>query len=66
MKKDPVCLMDIDGEEAMAKGLVTEYHGQLVCFCSEQCKQEFESKPEEYAADGLADQDSDEDSDYAY
>jgi YHS domain-containing protein len=58
--------MDIDGDEAMAKGLVSEYQGQMVVFCSEQCKQEFDANPEIYAADGLADKESTDDSDYAY
>lgn len=66
MKKDPVCLMDIDGDEAIAKGLASEYQGQIVVFCSEQCKEEFDANPETYAAEGLTDQGTDEDSDYAY
>lgn len=65
MKKDPVCLMDIDEREAMAKGLASEWHGQTQVFCSEQCKQEFDANPEVYAGEGR-EFESDEESDYSY
>lgn len=66
MKKDPVCLMDIDGDEAIAKGLVSEYQGQVIVFCSDQCKEEFDAHPEVYAGEGMGERNADDDSDYAY
>ena len=42
---DPVCGMDLDPETADAK---TEYSGQTYYFCSEVCKEEFESDPDGY------------------
>lgn len=65
MKKDPVCLMDVDEQEAMAKGLVSDWHGQQQVFCSEQCKQEFDANPEAYATEG-AEFESEDESDYSY
>jgi YHS domain-containing protein len=45
MATDPVCNMQVD--EANAK-FTTEYDGKTYYFCSESCKEEFESDPEEY------------------
>ena len=65
MKKDPVCLMDIDEQEAVAKGLTVEWNGQLQAFCSQQCKDEFQNSPELYAGEAR-EFDNGEESDYAY
>ena len=51
MKKDPVCLRDVDEGDAKARGLTTEWHGQSQVFCSEQCKEEFDDSPELYASE---------------
>ncbi|WP_458186557.1 YHS domain-containing protein [Haladaptatus sp. NG-WS-4] len=42
---DPVCGMSIEKSTAATK---TEYEGQTYYFCSEDCKQKFDSKPESY------------------
>lgn len=45
MVTDPVCGMDIDEATAVA---TTEYQGQTYYFCSEGCKETFDSGPSEY------------------
>lgn len=47
MATDPVCDMQVD--EAHAE-FTTEYDGKTYYFCSESCKEEFESDPEEYVS----------------
>ena len=47
MTKDPVCKMEIDESETEHSSL---YAGQRYYFCSEECKDTFESQPERYAA----------------
>ena len=39
--KDPVCGMVIDSERAAAKGT---YDGQVVYFCAESCRREYEAR----------------------
>ena len=46
MAKDPVCNMDIDEKNA---DFTSEYAGREYHFCSEECKDKFESQPERYA-----------------
>lgn len=43
MTTDPVCGMDIDKDGAVAS---TEYGGQRLYFCSDDCLKEFEANPE--------------------
>jgi YHS domain-containing protein len=43
---DPVCGMRIEEEDAVAR---VEYEGDLYYFCSEDCREEFEEAPEDYA-----------------
>jgi len=45
MEIDVVCGMEVDPTKAPAE---TEYEGKLYYFCSEGCRDEFESDPEEY------------------
>jgi YHS domain-containing protein len=45
MAVDPVCNMEVDAEDAE---FTTELDGKTYYFCSESCKEEFESDPEEY------------------
>ena len=45
MATDPVCTMQVDTADAQ---FTTEYDGKTYYFCSEHCKEEFESDPEEY------------------
>lgn len=47
MAIDPVCSMQVDETDAE---FMTEYEGKKYYFCSEACKEEFESDPEEYVA----------------
>ncbi len=43
MIKDPVCLMDINPRQAAA---MSAYAGRSYYFCSESCRQKFETQPE--------------------
>jgi YHS domain-containing protein len=47
MTTDPVCKLDIDEEEAEHS---SQYAGRRYYFCSEECKDSFESQPERYAS----------------
>jgi len=47
MAIDPVCNMQVDGEDAE---FTAKYDGKTYYFCSESCKKEFESDPEEYVS----------------
>ena len=42
---DPVCLMKVEKDENTLK---YEYKGETYYFCSENCKEQFRQKPEEY------------------
>jgi YHS domain-containing protein len=46
MAQDPVCGMNVDESEARFK---SDYAGKQYYFCSQDCKETFESKPEQYA-----------------
>lgn len=46
MTKDPVCGMDVNEYETKHS---TTWEGQKYHFCSDQCKQEFEREPRQYA-----------------
>ena len=46
MTTDPVCGMDIVESNAKAS---TEFEGKTYYFCSDACREEFESAPEQYA-----------------
>lgn len=48
MPIDPVCGMVVPEEHAVA---CTDYRSKHYCFCSEECKDEFESDPEMYVAE---------------
>ena len=43
--QDPVCLMKVGKDENTLK---YEYKGKTYYFCSENCKEQFKQKPEEY------------------
>jgi YHS domain-containing protein len=45
MTTDPVCGMRIDEQESEFQ---TMFAGRKYFFCSEDCRKEFESEPEEY------------------
>jgi len=40
---DPVCGMKVQEES-----LCSDYHGEHYCFCSEECRQNFERHPEKF------------------
>jgi len=42
---DPVCGMSFAKEEAVA---TAEYEGDTFYFCSEECREEFETEPEDF------------------
>lgn len=44
--KDPICGMMIEQADAVA---TSEYKGKTYYFCSMDCKEEFDSAPEDYA-----------------
>lgn len=46
MVTDPVCLTQLDEDEAVDK---TEYNGQTYYFHSDRCKEVFDQDPAEYA-----------------
>ncbi len=45
MATDPVCGMQVDENRAEGK---SEYQGKQYYFCSDECRKEFESRPEEF------------------
>ena len=47
MAKDPVCGMQVNEAQAAGK---SEYQDQLYCFCSFNCKQQFDQRPEHYVS----------------
>ncbi len=46
MAKDPVCNMEVSEQEAE---YTAQYGNQEYYFCSEECRDKFESHPERYA-----------------
>ena len=42
---DPVCGMEVDGENAAGK---SEYRGRTYYFCCDGCKEEFDANPQQY------------------
>jgi YHS domain-containing protein len=51
MTTDPVCGMKVDDQNPQHQA---QYGGHRYSFCSQQCKNEFEQNPEEYAAAAAA------------
>jgi YHS domain-containing protein len=43
MAKDPVCEVEVEGNEYQ-----TYYRGTNFCFCSTECKETFDKSPEDY------------------
>lgn len=43
--KDPVCGMTIEQSDARP---TSEYHGVTYFFCSTECKEEFDARPDTY------------------
>ena len=48
MARDLVCGMQVDEQDAVAKGLTSEYQGQTYYFCAAGCKREFDKNPEQF------------------
>ena len=48
MTKDPVCGMNVDENKAPYQ-YQSQYGGTKYNFCSEQCRQEFDRRPEQCA-----------------
>ena len=48
MAKDPVCGMEVDEQQATAKGLTANYEQQTYYFCCPACKRQFEQNPGQY------------------
>jgi YHS domain-containing protein len=46
VSRDPICNTEVDERTAEFK---SEYGGQTYYFCSEECKAQFEFRPEQYA-----------------
>ena len=46
MAKDPICNMEVDDQTAAFK---SQYGSQTYYFCSEECREQFELRPEQYA-----------------
>ncbi|MBI5642365.1 MAG: YHS domain-containing protein [Deltaproteobacteria bacterium] len=49
MPRDPVCKMEINRDDAAAE---SEYKGRTFYFCSEECKESFDKRPEDYMEKG--------------
>ena len=49
MPIDPVCGMVVPEEHA---AVCTDFKGKHFCFCSEECKGEFDMDPEMYSTEG--------------
>ncbi len=50
MVEDPVCKMQVDEKKTPYK---SAYDRKEYFFCSEQCKEDFDSKPQLYLAGGV-------------
>ncbi len=50
MENDVVCGMEIDPDEATARGLTSEYEGATYYFCSQRCKLQFDQNPQQYVS----------------
>lgn len=48
MPVDPVCGMVVPEEHA---AVCTDYRGKHYCFCSDECKEEFDTDPEMYVSE---------------
>ena len=48
MATDPVCLTEVDEQEARSRGLYHEIESAVYYFCSEHCKQQFDEHPAAY------------------
>jgi YHS domain-containing protein len=53
MRVDPVCGMEVD-ETKVPQSLRSEHLGHCFCFCSQECKEEFEHNPHQYVSPGAA------------
>ena len=51
MAIDPVCGMEVDERSAEEK---STYQGQTYYFCSSDCREEFDSSPDEYIGPEMA------------
>jgi YHS domain-containing protein len=51
MAIDPVCNMDVDTDTSEFQSM---YAGKRYFFCSEECKSDFDERPEEYIAASAA------------
>jgi len=51
MAIDPVCGMTVDDNKSEFQ---TQFAGKKYFFCSEECKQEFENNPDEFAEPAAA------------
>ena len=50
MPIDPVCGMMVPEEHAV---VCADYKGKHFCFCSEECKEEFDMDPEMYISESV-------------
>lgn len=48
----PVCDLQVDDDEALKRGLATEYEGVFYYFDAPECKQRFDSDPQRYVGQG--------------
>ena len=51
VKKDPICGMDVNPEDAKKKGLVSSKEGKKYYFCNVSCKKKFEGKNEKKSSE---------------
>ncbi len=50
MAKDLVCGMQVDEQEATARGLTTDFQGQTYYFCAPGRKRQFDQNPQQFVA----------------
>ena len=48
-QRDPVCNMQVDEKNAAGQ---SDYQGQTYYFCSQNCKEQFDRNPQQYAKQG--------------
>jgi len=49
MSIDPVCGMEVDEARAKAMGMTSVYQGKTYYFCAEECKEQFDQNPGQFA-----------------
>ena len=54
MATDPICQMEVNEEEAEARGLTSRFQGETYYFCSLDCMGAFDAHPSTYVKQDVA------------